>query len=375
MALINNQTINMRKSLLIASVLFMSLTSFAQDIHFSQYYASPLTLNPALVGKFDGTWRATGIYRGQWFLPKDIQPFSTVSASVDFGLLKDKMKGNVLGVGLVATNDMQNFMAVSGDPSGAANGKKSTINTTKIALALGYTLGFGKNKSTQLSIGFQPAVEFRKLNFDYTFDKGFNPDLSYTAANSGEQLAFPSKTTFNFNAGLFFNTKPLDWMTFYAGYSMFNIARPTDTYLQTSITAGNNYKRPFRHAASAGFEFELKKKFLIIPGAYFQYMAKATETDLGVTLGYKILNTDEKSAILFLGCWGRVGRDIIPKIGFEYNKFRFGAAFDVRLTQLQKDTKSAIAQSSQPMAFEISLAYIGGLTKLKENNYLFNPRY
>jgi hypothetical protein len=45
------------------------------------------------------------------------------------------------------------------------------------------------------------------------------------------------------------------------------------------------------------------------------------------------------------------------------------------LTQLQKDTKSAIAQSSQPMAFEISLSYIGGLSKLKENNFLFNPRY
>ena len=38
----------------------------AQDIHFSQYYASPLTLNPALTGKFNGLWRVTGIYRDQF---------------------------------------------------------------------------------------------------------------------------------------------------------------------------------------------------------------------------------------------------------------------------------------------------------------------
>jgi type IX secretion system PorP/SprF family membrane protein len=361
----------MRKvvSLLLLSLYLLS--SYAQDIHFSQYYASPLTLNPALTGKFDGLWRVNAIYRGQWFAPKDLQPYSTVAGSVDFSLLKDKMKGNALGVGLLVINDQQNFRAIA-DPSNPFNGQKNTINQTKIALGLAYTLAFGKTKNTQLSVGFQPQLEFRNMNFNYTFNDGFNPDLTYDPTRAGENLtAGALPMAFNFSAGAFFNTKPLDWLTFYAGYSMFNIARPKDNVL----TAGTTAPRDFRHAANVGFEFEIKKRFLIIPGGYFQYMAKSTEIAVGTTAGYKILNTDDKTAIIFLGCWGRVGRDVIPKVGFEYNRFRFGAAFDVRLSQLQKDSKAAIASSSQPLAFEFSLTYIGGMKKLSENNFLFNPRY
>ena len=38
----------------------------AQDPAFSQFFASPLTLNPALTGKFNGTLRVAGNYRNQW---------------------------------------------------------------------------------------------------------------------------------------------------------------------------------------------------------------------------------------------------------------------------------------------------------------------
>ena len=55
----------------------------AQDVHTTQFYASPLTLNPALTGGFDGQLRASLNYRDQWrgLLPS---PFVTTSASLDF---------------------------------------------------------------------------------------------------------------------------------------------------------------------------------------------------------------------------------------------------------------------------------------------------
>ena len=37
----------------------------AQDIHFSQFFATPL-LNPANSGRHDGRWRAGLNYRNQW---------------------------------------------------------------------------------------------------------------------------------------------------------------------------------------------------------------------------------------------------------------------------------------------------------------------
>ena len=44
---------------------FLSTSFFikAQDPHFSQFFASPLTLNPAFTGKFDGLFRVAGNYR------------------------------------------------------------------------------------------------------------------------------------------------------------------------------------------------------------------------------------------------------------------------------------------------------------------------
>ncbi len=57
----------MRMRLFITAI--FCITSFflkAQDPNFSQFFASPLTLNPALTGKFDGQLRIAGNYRNQW---------------------------------------------------------------------------------------------------------------------------------------------------------------------------------------------------------------------------------------------------------------------------------------------------------------------
>ena len=61
----------------------------AQDIHFSQYYASPLTLNPALTGKFNGHFRVSGIYRDQNFNLYNVALFRTPSGAIDFNLFNN----------------------------------------------------------------------------------------------------------------------------------------------------------------------------------------------------------------------------------------------------------------------------------------------
>ena len=55
----------MRNYLLTFALLFF-ISLNAQDIHFSQFYASPLTLNPAMTGFVNGDCRAGVIYRNQW---------------------------------------------------------------------------------------------------------------------------------------------------------------------------------------------------------------------------------------------------------------------------------------------------------------------
>ncbi|MEC7159268.1 MAG: type IX secretion system membrane protein PorP/SprF, partial [Bacteroidota bacterium] len=53
----------MRRLLMFLSFCTLLSTANSQDIHFSQYYASPLTLNPALTGLHGGDFRAVVNYR------------------------------------------------------------------------------------------------------------------------------------------------------------------------------------------------------------------------------------------------------------------------------------------------------------------------
>src|SRR5579863_8951550 len=90
--------------------LFVALVSGAkaQDIHFSQYYASPLSLNPALTGNVNGVFRASFNYRNQWFnIPtlNSIAPYQTYQASFDMPLLRDRLGNDGFGVGAMFYND------------------------------------------------------------------------------------------------------------------------------------------------------------------------------------------------------------------------------------------------------------------------------
>ncbi|HYK55270.1 MAG TPA: type IX secretion system membrane protein PorP/SprF, partial [Flavisolibacter sp.] len=79
----------MRKLFLSLFLLSAVLSSKAQDPNFSQFFASPLTLNPALTGKFDGAFRVAGNYRNQW--PTINNAFTTATVSVDAGILRNSI--------------------------------------------------------------------------------------------------------------------------------------------------------------------------------------------------------------------------------------------------------------------------------------------
>lgn len=346
----------------------------AQDIHFSQYYAMPLTLNPALTGKFDGFYRVNAIYRGQYYgVTQNNSIFRTPGVSVDFSLLKEKMKGNALGVGLAFVNDQQ-----------TSTGK---LNTNTIYLSLAYTLNLGKKKATQISLGFTPSYTLRNVSGDYKFYDGFDKTtLEYTNTSGFESITIPKVNYFNLAAGLFFNTQPIKWMTFYAGYSMMNILRPNVAV----INKGNSDARlNFRHVAHAGFEFDLTKKWVLIPGFLYQNVAKANEANVGLMVGYNFMNKPRNDGsgrsdkgTIFLGLWNRMGADAVsafayrnltPKIGLDYKNFRFGFAYDIDLGKFGSDAKAG--NFKRPQAYEITLSYMGFLPQYRENRFLFNPRF
>src|SRR6187455_2879483 len=92
-----------RGSWLAAALLSLPSNTSAQDVHFSQFRNSPLTLNPALSGAIEGDQRFALIHRSQW---QSIgAPFRTYAFSYDAPILRGKMKGRYLGIGANAYSD------------------------------------------------------------------------------------------------------------------------------------------------------------------------------------------------------------------------------------------------------------------------------
>jgi type IX secretion system PorP/SprF family membrane protein len=370
------------KFYLVAFFIAIGLAANAQDLHFSQYYASPLTLNPALCGKFDGLARVEGIYRGQYYgLSQNASIFSTPAASIDFSLLKDKgMEGNALGVGLSVVNDAQTSTATDG------SGGVGKINTTSIALELAYTIQLMRRHPMQLSIGFEPSVTIKNTSGNYEYPQAFNSQLVYqTGSPYNESFTQPKKTYFNLAYGLFFNHKPIDILTYFLGFSMNNVTRP-----QTDVIAINNSigKLNFLYILHGGLEITVARRCTLIPGFLYQNEAKANEANAGITFGYDVLDRDNSNGVrqkatIFLGLWNRMGNDvgspfqyrnITPKLGLDYRGFRIDFAYDISVGNIASDAQP-VPGIYRPQAYEIAVSYIFGAKGLKEREFLFNPRY
>src|ERR1700704_4073857 len=95
----------MKKLLSTLTICLVLVTvSTAQDPNFSQFFASPLTLNPALTGKFDGVYRFAANYRNQW--PSISNAYTTMTASLDMAIMKSQIpETDQFGIGIMAYSD------------------------------------------------------------------------------------------------------------------------------------------------------------------------------------------------------------------------------------------------------------------------------
>src|SRR6187551_3073186 len=137
-----------RTFLFITLLLSLSFSATAQDPHFSQFFASPLTLNPAFTGKFDGTLRIAGNYRNQW--PAFNNVYTTSTLSVDFDILKNKLPYfDRWGVGILALTDQ------------AGSG---LIKNNYLGISTAYHKSLDEDGFKQLGIGFQGTYGQKRLD-------------------------------------------------------------------------------------------------------------------------------------------------------------------------------------------------------------------
>src|SRR6187549_1696991 len=93
----------MKKGILFIGLLIGMMRSVnAQDPSFSQFFSSPLNVNPALTARINSDWRVISNFRDQWIGPAS--PYATGTISYDSKVLQRKIPNvheekNTLGLG------------------------------------------------------------------------------------------------------------------------------------------------------------------------------------------------------------------------------------------------------------------------------------
>ena len=326
----------MKKFLLFFTALILFALVKAQDPHFSQFFSSPLTLNPALTGKFDGQWRLAANHRDQW--PSIPKAYVTSSASFDFGILKGKIPtGDVFGIGISGLSDQ------SADAALKLNYGSISLSYHKALSEDGYnTIGAGFQASYSSAI-----LDINKLTFE--------DQLTQNGFTNPTQETFNNGTTQNYvdmNAGLLYSGSSDGINNYYLGFSMYHINKPNLSFIDKT------WNLAARITLHGGGSFPVSENVSVHTSAIYQLQNKASEIVVGGALS-ALLNGDENNPTnVYFGSWLRFNDAIIPYVGLEFNGLRIGVSYDINTSGLKSATLSRGGS-------EFSIIYIKKPAELK----------
>lgn len=315
-------------SIFILSII-SSVVVVAQDPHFSQFFASPLTLNPAFTGKFSGNYRIAGNHRNQW--PSINNAFITNTASIDFHILQDKIRNNdMFGVGFMFLSD---------------NSANSAVKFNYASISTAYHKGLDEDGNNQLGIGVQATYSNMFIN---TTSLKFEDQLTTLGFTGTTNEVFNNATLqsnyFDLNAGILYTGSSNETNNYYAGISMYHINSPKQKF------TGTEYIVNPRVTFQAGYYFSFNDNVGLHLSGLHSTQGGTTETLLGgaVQLNANPLATNPVS--IYAGSWIRFKDAIIPYIGLEFSNTRLGISYDVNTSSLKTATVSR-------GGLEISLIY------------------
>ncbi|MDR2834925.1 MAG: PorP/SprF family type IX secretion system membrane protein [Bacteroidales bacterium] len=299
-------------------ILLLASEISAQDIHFSQYYASPLSLNPAETGRFDASLRFSNNYRTQWNALGT--PFKTISVGFDTPFKINEI--SKIGAGIFFINDK-------------SGGSKLTVN--KIFASISYI--FTVKKHHEISIGLQPGFILKNfdqsgLSFPTQFDPEsglFNSEYNRSSVKDNlEKLSY-----FDLNAGVHYSYN-IGKLKPYGGASFFHLTMPNE-----SFTENKESKLGIRMAFNGGVRWSFKQNFELNPSLFVMYNKKASDWLIGSLVNYYLPDKVILKKI-FAGAFVRYSLKNIDSFiltgGVNIWDFDLGISYDLNLSRLIKAT-------------------------------------
>ncbi len=311
-----------------------SLPIVAQDIHFSNWNMSPLNINPANTGGFNGDGRLIFNYRRQWqSVPI---PYSTFSFGSDFNLKKSFAQKTNQAVGVLFNHD-------------AAGDGRYKINEFKVPLS--HKINFKFDSTFTATIGLMAG--FTNINIDankLSYDRQWDGDIYNSGLANGEAFNNQSKTFADAGIGTVISKQFKNKIKVTVGYNLNHINKP-------NISFYNNAKVTLKpkHNEFLQLHYNVSNKAFLMLEYYAAQQQKFRENLVGASYYYTI-NTKTKT-IINAGLLTRIGDAFITTLGLEYESTRVQLSYDYNYSQFKKATNTR-------GGFELSLIYIYAKPKI-----------
>jgi len=315
----------------VLSVWMVSIFNFssAQDIHFSQFESSPMNLNPAQTGFFNGDYRFVGNHRSQW---KSVtKPYQTFSGSVDMALNGMSGSRNRYSAGILFNNDK------AGD---------SELGLTQFALSFSALRALDQDSIHFISIGLQGGYAMRTINYgSLYFDEAYNGDTYDPGLGNTENFENSKHGYADFSLGIAYMLQTPDKFKAGAGVSIQHINRPSDAFFGQTI-------KMFPHLqADIKLDFPIATKFDLVPAVLYMSQGSYKELTGGTSVRYRISEMPGKQYAFYLGGWYRSKDAAIASVGMDYNNLNVGISYDFNTSDLDR-------ASDGKGGYELSLIYI-----------------
>jgi type IX secretion system PorP/SprF family membrane protein len=317
----------MKKRILIITILlqfaFVGLLKAQVDPHFSQYYAYPLWLNPALTGVFDGDARLTGNFKDQWASINN--GYRTVGLSADF------KPTDKVGLGFNVINQA----------AGAAG-----YNYFAAYGSFGYGITISDDETQHINFGLQAGLINRSFDPNkIQLDNQYNPNVGGYDPNlpGFENFVNAGATVFDAGAGIFYyDSDQLTTANPFLGLSVAHLTNAKDPF----ATEGINSRLPVRLNIHGGVRIKASDFFDVTP--HFIYV-KQQKNQIRAGGLYTELKFPDNNALIIGGMF-RLQDAAVANVGYHFNNMVIGASYDFNTSALRTATAGQ-------GGFELSISY------------------
>ncbi len=310
-------------------ILFIAGAMQAQDIHFSQIQESPLWLNPANAGMFNGYFRAVANYRNQWASMGNA--YQTMGISVDGTALKAARKKAYLGLGLFVFNDRAGVAKI-GTTQAQFHVNAIVKASKKSKLAGGLYFGINQNSATYASLTY--ANQYNGKEIDKSIPTGEVVNYaSFVNSDVGAGVNYEySSSSVDMTRDDIFSIK--------FGAAVHHINKPVQRF-----SSGSSYKLPMRFVGNVQARIDFKDtKLSLLPSVIYILQGTASQINVGTHLRFRFKNgtklTGNKTETgLNVGLYYRVNDAIIPQVNLDMGKYAIGLSYDLNVSKYNQVSK------------------------------------